>query len=255
MHGGAVAEDGDLVAHRPQLLQTVSDVDDAHVALPQGADDAEDLPRLGLRQRRGGFVEDQQAGPVLDGPADLDKLLAGRAQPLDAPVGLQREAALLDQPGGLAHDAAPVDQAAAKARLAPQEDVLGNRQVRGQQRLLMHHRNADGGGLGRLPQVHFPALPEHLAAVALDHAGDYLHQRRLARPVLAEQQMHLAGIHREVAVAKRGDPAKPLLDVAKSQQHGKQPVYDDQPAAGSGSAARATRSTLPPMIFRISASE
>ena len=93
----AVAQDGDAVAHRAQLLQPMGNVDDAHAALPQRAHDAEDLLGFGAGERGGGLVEDQQAGAVLDGAADLHQLLAGGAELFHAPVGLERETVLLDE--------------------------------------------------------------------------------------------------------------------------------------------------------------
>ena len=42
-------------------------------------------------------------------------------------------------------------------------------------------------------ELHRLALDEHLAAVGVVHAAEDLHQRRLARAVLAEQRVGLAG--------------------------------------------------------------
>ena len=44
------------------------------------------------------------------------------------------------------------------------------------------------------------------------HAGDDLHQRRLAGAVLADETMDLAGEQREVDPAKRLDAAEGLRD-------------------------------------------
>ena len=73
--------------------------------------------------------------------------------------------------------------------------------------------------LRRTAQVDHFAPPQHLAGVALDHAGHDFHERGFAGAVLAEQQMHFAGVHREIAVAQRRYAAESLLDVPEFEEH------------------------------------
>ena len=58
---------------------------------------------------------------------------------------------------------------------------------------------------------------EHLALVGLLEPADDLHQRRLARAVVAEQPEDLALAQVQVDVAQRGDRAEALGDVLDAQ--------------------------------------
>ena len=50
------------------------------------------------------------------------------------------------------------------------------------------------------------------------HAGQHVHQRRLAGAVLAEQHMHLAGLQVEIDAAQRVHAAETLGDASHGQQ-------------------------------------
>ena len=52
-----------------------------------------------------------------------------------------------------------------------------------------------------------------LAGVRLMHAGDHLHQRGLARAVLAQQRVHFAGTQVQVDTAQRVDAGETLADI------------------------------------------
>ena len=97
-------------------------------------------------------------------------------------------------------------------RLHAEEDILGDRQVRRDAQLLMHHADAGrqrvAGGAeatGAPSQAHDPAI------VGV-HAGDDLHQRALAGAVLADETMDLAGGQREVDAVQRQHAAEGLAD-------------------------------------------
>ena len=72
---------------------------------------------------------------------------------------------------------------------------------------------------GRLSQTSAP-LPEHAAAVALEHARHDLHEGGLAGAVLAQQQVDLARAHGQVAVAQRRHAAEAFLDALEFEEHG-----------------------------------
>ena len=84
-----------------------------------------------------------------DRPANLHHLLARRAQLAHLRFGAQRKPILLDQMARFPHQSFARNETVARA-LAPQKDVLRHRQMRGQQTLLMHHRDA---GLGRVTRT------------------------------------------------------------------------------------------------------
>ena len=142
MDGLAVPQHGHSVSNRPQLIEPVSDIDHAHPLRLQRLHDPKNFNRFRLRQRRCRLVEDQQAGTMLHGPADLHKLLLCRAEILHDPVRLQRKFVSLNDAGGLALHAAAVHPAERAARLPAEENILRNGQVLRKQAFLMHHRDA-----------------------------------------------------------------------------------------------------------------
>ena len=82
---GAVAQHRDPVREHEHLLEAVADVDDADAALAQPADDAEQAQDVGLGERRGGLVHDQDARVLGQRLGDLDPLpVADRERADDA---------------------------------------------------------------------------------------------------------------------------------------------------------------------------
>ena len=71
--------------------------------------------------------------------------------------------------------------------LVPENDVLGDRERRHQHEMLVHHSDAVGDGIVRTVDANRLAVDPNLALVRLVQAVDDVHQRRLARAVLAQQ--------------------------------------------------------------------
>src|ERR1039457_4806489 len=139
VHCFSVAEQRDAVANHPQFFQAMGDVDDADIAGTQRGDDAEHFLRFGVRERRSGLVEDQEAGTLLNGAADFDHLLAGRAEFIHSPSGLQWEVMFFDDALGALHHRTPIHPSERKARLAPQKDIFCAGEAGGQHGVLMKH--------------------------------------------------------------------------------------------------------------------
>src|SRR4029079_2092748 len=92
-------------------------------------------------------------------------------------------------------DLAPVidGEAGADASLAAHEDVLGDREMRGQDELLVDHADAQVEPSPWVGDVDLLALvPDGPSVLAVDARED-LHARGLASAVLAHQRMDLAG--------------------------------------------------------------
>ena len=98
------------------------------------------------------------------------------------------------------------------ARLAAQEDVLGDRQVRRQVQLLVDHADAEVQRRSRVGDLDRLALEPDLAGVGLVDAGQDLHQRGLAGAVLADQGVDFSGTELEASVGKRMDAGEVLGD-------------------------------------------
>lgn len=86
--------------------------------------------------------------------------------------------------------------------------------------LLVHRRDTEVHGRLRVVQGDRLAGPLDGALVGLVDAGEHLDEGALARAVLAEQAVHLAGLHVEVDATEGHDPGKTLDHVRHSQERG-----------------------------------
>ena len=218
--GGLQRRDVAPVAHHRhavrdllELLEPVRDVDDPDAVRTEVPDDPEQLVDLRVGERRRRLVHHQDGGIERQRLGDLDHLLLGDLEVADTGTRIELEVQALDQLLRLPIEPPIVEQEARPAaRLAAEEDVLGDRQVRRQVQLLVDHadakvqRGSRVGDLDRLP------LEPDLAGVGLVHAGQDLHQRGLAGAVLADQGVDLAGTELEACVGERVDAGEVLGD-------------------------------------------
>ena len=212
---GAVAHHRDGVAQREDLVEAVGDEHQRPALVAQAAGDGEEPLDLDAAERGGGLVHDQQAGVERDGLRDLDDLLVGDREAQGGAPGVDVHAEPVEELLGLGVHRRPVDPAAAAERLAAHEDVLGDRQVREQRRLLVDHRDAGRLGRGGRAEVDVLAVEAEHAPVALVHAGDDLDQRRLAGAVLADQRVDRATVDRQAAGGQGHHGSEGLGDVAQ----------------------------------------
>ena len=201
-----------LIAYRPQFFKPVSDINHPYLLIAQLADNPEHLFGLGFGKRGGRLVEDQQARSLGNGPADFNKLLSGWAEPFHSGLRVQRKSAVADQLPRFIDRLAAVHPSNARGVLVPQENVLCDRHMGSEQRLLVNHRNPICGSLRRFAERHRSAAPQHLARIALLKPRDDLHQRRFARAILAHQQVDFAFVYREISIPKRLYAAKAFLN-------------------------------------------
>ena len=96
--------------------------------------------------------------------------------------------------------------------LRTEDDVLDDRQVVGEHEVLVHHADAGGDRIGRRLEVGL--VPEHGdgALVGLVHAVQRLHQRRLARTVLADDGVDRARPDSQGDVVVGDDARERLAD-------------------------------------------
>jgi hypothetical protein len=183
----AMAQYRGAVAMGADLVQLVADIEDRGALIGQLAQGGEEQLGLLRGQHAGRLVHDQKAGVLQEAADDLDPLpLAGR-QGDDAPGGVQRQAEIAADLGDACGQFAP-----RRRVLHPEGDVLGHGQRVEQAEMLEHHRDArrprGAGIVRRMGRAH----QDHLPLIGPDEAVDHLDQRRLARPVLAQQRMDLA---------------------------------------------------------------
>ena len=148
---------------------------------------------LGERARR--LVEDDHPGVGDEGPGHLDELLRAHAQVAEHRLG--PDVGMVEQLKSLAPRSARCSRRRinpARTRSWPSMTLASTRQVRRQGQLLVDHRHAGRSCLARpLGRVRL-APQRHRARVGPDRAAEDLHQRALARPVLADQGMDFARV-------------------------------------------------------------
>ena len=102
----------------------------------------------------------------------------------------------------------------------PEKDVLGDGQIDQERLLLVHHPDAVGRRLGGMAQDDRVAVVHDPATVRLVHAGEDLHQRRLAGSVLADQAHDLARPDGEAHRLQRVDAGEALVDALELERCG-----------------------------------
>ena len=211
----AIAEDGRPVAQLEDLVEPMADEQHRDAASSQVPDDREQALDLVRRERRGRLVEDEDASLERQRLGDLDELLVGHGQAADGRTDVDLDRELLEQRLRCPARRAPVEDPEPPGWGVPDEHVLGDGQVREQPWLLVDDGDAEGAGLGGPVDLDDLAVEHDRPAVGLVDAGQDLDQRALARAVLADQGVDLAGDEVERDVVERlggcealGDPVQ-----------------------------------------------
>lgn len=218
----AVAQHRDAVGQLVDLRHPVADVDDREPFGAQLADQPEQVIGFARRQRRRRFVHHEDARPGVNGARDLDELLLGDRQRADERVRPEIRAEPLEHVLTAARHRGAVDRApaaVAAAQLAADMDVLRDAQVRREAELLIDHRDARFARGERPVDRDRPAVDQDLATgIGLIRARQDLHERRLARAVLAHQRMDLARVDGEAHAGERAHGRERLADAAHLEQ-------------------------------------
>ena len=219
-HDAAVPQHGDAIGDGEYLVEPVGDVDDRHAVVAQSADDTEQVLHLGVAERGGGLVHDDDAGVEAERLRDLDQLPLAHTEPGDHAVRVDVQSELGHELlGSLAHRP-PVEHAEAVPMLSSQEDVLVHRELGDQVELLVDHRDAAVLGLaGVLERRRLPVDEQRALELRVDAAHD-AHEGRLPRPVLPNEGVDLSHAHIERHVLERDDTREALGDIAHGEDHG-----------------------------------
>ena len=229
--------DGRPVAERLDLLQLVADVED-RAALPcQPPQGGEQLRHLLRRQHRGRLVHDQQLRILQQAADDLDALALADRKIVHAAVGIERQAIGLARPRRSATSSAVAAAGSSTASAMFSATVRASNSEKCWNTMPMPSRRAKFG-LGMRIGL---ALPADLAGIGMQHAIDDLDQRALARTVLAEQGMDLAGQDLEID-AVVGEAAREALDdtLEREKRNGRRRCF------GHAQAALPPRAGSPP---------
>ena len=198
----------------------------------QGGDDVEQVADLRFAERRRRLVEDQQAGVERQRLGDLDELLLADAQRLDLSFGGDRQHETVEECSGELVHRRRVEQPGRVVQLAAEIDVLGDGQLGDQVELLVDDGDPVALGVARAVQHQRLAVHRQLARVVRVRAAEDLHQRALARPVLADDGVDLPGGDVEGHVVQGAYPGERLAD---------SPDLEHSPSAISPTVLRAVR--------------
>ncbi len=180
-----VAQHRHPVGQPHDLVELVRDEDDGDTARREPADLLEQRLRLAHRQHGGRLVHDQHPGVAADRLGDLDHLLVGHRQGIDARIGVDVDMQRFEQGARLVVHFAGAEEAAT-VDLAAQEDRIHHPQMLGEVELLVDEDDAHALGLPVGRQRHGLAVINDGARGRLLEARQDLHQRRLAGAVLAD---------------------------------------------------------------------
>ena len=216
--GAAFAQHRHAVRNGEHLLQAMRHEDEAAARQAQPAHDVEQPVDFARRKRGRGFVEDDELGPHAERLGDLDELLLRRREPADLPVERQRvglSEARQDLQGS--HPEVAVIEAAGTTEQG-KEDVLEDREVGDEARLLHHDRNTDPQRLAGVAQANRKGPVGHLARVVGVVTRDDLGQRGFTGPVCPQEAVDLALAELEIGAGQRPSPGEALCDALRKQQ-------------------------------------
>ena len=216
---GAVAKHRNTVADGENLVQTVTDVNDADAAGPQPPHDVEEPRDVTFGQRRGRLVHDEDARVVRQRAQDLDSLaVADRQRADDLVCGQIIDLERGEERFGPGAHGAPVDAAHSGARRVTEKNVLRDRQLGEEQQFLINRGDASALGVLWTGEARFSATDQNGAAVGLVDPGNDLDERRFAGPVLSEEGMDLPRADFERHARQRSHARKCLLDIAHFEE-------------------------------------
>jgi hypothetical protein len=212
-------EDRDAVGDVEHFVQLVGDEDDGLALGLERPDDLEELLRLLRRQHGRGLVEDENLGAAVERLQDLDALLLRDGNRLDARVRRDRKAELLRQRADALLRRVHVEERPA-ARLGREDDVLRHRHYRYEHEVLVHHAHAPIDRIAGRRDANGLPVQMDLALVGVVEPVEDVHERRLARAVLAEQGVHLALGQLEVDAVVGDHPREALRDSLQFEERG-----------------------------------
>ena len=188
-------------------------IDDANAFGLEALDDGEQLVDLGVVQRGGRLIHDEDARFVGQRLGNLDHLLARDGERADHNLGVELEIHGAEDGFRLRIEGAFVEQQPTQlARFAANEDVLRGGQVAHQREFLMNDGNALIERLARAAHFDGLTIEPDLASIALINAGQHFHQRGFASAILAHQGMNFASAQLEARIVQRAHAGECLVD-------------------------------------------
>ena len=214
----AIADDGHDVGELADLFEPVADVKDGDAAVTQATHRGEKIVDLVGRERGGRLVHDQQPRARGERLRDLEQLPIGDTEPRTGVSGSISTAQLPEDAACLDAHRAPVDGTQTTPDVTAGKDVLRDRQVLEDGRLLVHRHDAEPVGGLRVGDPPRRAVHHELALVGLNDPGEDFHERRLAGAVLPDKGVHGAGTNGEAHLGDGPNAAVASRDAAQLHQ-------------------------------------
>ena len=250
----AAPHHGDAVRDLEHFAQLVADEDDRLAALDQAPEDGKELFGLLRRQDSGRLVKDEDVGSAIQDLDDLGPLLQADRQVASSRIRVKDESVLARELGDFLFRFRMIVKTAGRHRLAAQHHVLADREDRDEHEVLVHHADALRDSVARAADACRLAVDQDLAGIRMDEPVEDVHQGALARSVLSDEGMDLAGADREVDVIV-GDHAGPGLGDAvhlEGERFGCRCAHSVPGEYGTPSAAGGTlRPTMPASTIRV----
>ena len=217
---GAIAQHHHPVGDRLDFCQTVGDEDDRHAVGTHRLEAVQQQLRLGGRQGGGRLVEEQHPGVSAESTGEGDQLALAVAEFGDRSVEGNVEGDLGKGAARCLGAGRPVEKAAAAARLAPEKDILENRQRIAQLQLLGDAGDAAAEGIGGAGEADRLAIDQDLAAIGVVDATQDLHQGALTGAIFADHRQDLAPPGADGHIVESDHSAEPLADGARFDHSG-----------------------------------
>src|SRR6516164_2703234 len=218
----AMKQRHDAVADVEDVIEAVTDENDADAVLFQALDEVEHLADFLDRQCRSRLVHDDDACVERGGARDRDSLALPAGEILDVLVdGFDLDVETIEMFRSAAARLLVIDDSQAEptmAGFAAEIDVLKDRHVPGEREVLIDHLDPNGMSIARTGEAHRPALEHDLAPARLEQAGEDLHQGGFAGAVVADDAEHFAAGEMEIDVVERRDRAEELGDATRLEK-------------------------------------
>ncbi len=179
IHHLAVADDRNAIGLFGDFMQAVRNVDDGHALLPQRLDQIEELADIGLLERLGRLVKEQNLWLGRQSAHDLDHMTLRQSEIADALIELHFQLLGRDQ----------ADQARRLGGTARLPQVVGHQlqifedgQVGGQRRMLIGNRHTQIAHAPRAGRGDGLAVAQNFARIARQDAGGDADQVDLPAP-------------------------------------------------------------------------
>src|SRR5947199_4564910 len=218
----AAVQDHEAIADGVCVVRVVGDEDDGDSAIASLEDVLQHDTGLLDAERRRRLVENQDAGPEVDGARDRDRLALTAGQRPDGLVGIANVDAHLAQLA--AHHSLrrsrvePLHRADALPRLCSEEEIPPDRHQRNHCEVLVHRCDPLRPRVAGGSEMHLLPVYQQPSGIGLVHTRKQLDEARLPRAVVAEDARDFTGIDVHRAFLQRHDVAVVLRDVVGLEQ-------------------------------------